>query len=109
MPHPMFLSNIFFYPFAKLLDKIPFFRYELNAQTLKQKIGIFGENHVLGFIVGTIVGLIGGQGVGALLTGVQAGTALTLFPMVSKLFMTDRKSTRLNSSHEIPSRMPSSA
>lgn len=88
MPHPMFLSNIFFYPFAKLLDKIPFFRYELNAQTLKQKIGIFGENHVLGFIVGTIVGLIGGQGVGALLTGVQAGTALTLFPMVSKLFMT---------------------
>lgn len=88
MPHPMFLSNIFFYPFARLLDKIPFFRNELNAQTLKQKIGIFGENHVLGFIVGTIVGLVGGQGVGALLTGVQAGTALTLFPMVSKLFMT---------------------
>ena len=88
MPHPMFLSNIIFYPFAKLLDKIPFMRYQLNAATLKQKIGIFGENHVLGFIVGTIVGLVGGQGLGALLTGVQAGTALTLFPMVSKLFMT---------------------
>lgn len=88
MPHPMFLSNIIFYPFAQLLDKIPFMRYQLNATTLKQKLGIFGENHVLGFIVGTIIGLIGGQGIKALMTGVQAGTALTLFPMVSKLFMT---------------------
>jgi len=59
MPHPMFLSNIIFYPFAKLLDKIPFMRYQLNAATLKDKLGIFGENHVLGFIVGTIVGLVG--------------------------------------------------
>lgn len=88
MPHPMFLSNIIFYPVSRLLDKIPFMRYQLNATTLKQKIGIFGENHVMGFIVGTIIGLIGGQGIQSLMTGVQAGAALTLFPMVSKLFMT---------------------
>lgn len=53
MPHPMFLSNIIFYPLSRLLDKIPFMRTQLNAATLKQKIGIFGENHVMGFIVGT--------------------------------------------------------
>lgn len=88
MPHPMFLSNIIFYPISRLLDKIPFMRTNLNAATLKSKIGIFGENHVMGFLVGTIIGLIGGQGVSALMTGVQAGAALTLFPMVSKLFMT---------------------
>lgn len=88
MPHPMFLSNIIFYPVSKLLDKIPFMRYQLNAATLKQKIGIFGENHIMGFIVGTIIGIIGGQGITSLMTGVQAGAALTLFPMVSKLFMT---------------------
>ncbi|MEL7609093.1 MAG: PTS transporter subunit IIC [Bacillota bacterium] len=88
MPHPMFLSNIIFYPFSKLLDKIPFMRYQLNASNLKQKIGIFGENHVMGFIVGTLVGLIGGKGLTSLMIGVQAGAALTLFPMVSKLFMT---------------------
>lgn len=88
MPHPMFLSNIIFYPVSKLLDKIPFMRYQLNAANLRSKIGIFGENHVMGFIVGTIIGLIGGQGLTSLMTGVQAGAALTLFPMVSKLFMT---------------------
>ncbi|SBV93519.1 putative PTS system, galactitol-specific, IIC component [uncultured Eubacteriales bacterium] len=88
MPHPMFLSNIIFYPVSRLLDKIPFMRYQLNAANLRSKIGIFGENHVMGFIVGTIIGLIGGQGLTSLMTGVQAGAALTLFPMVSKLFMT---------------------
>jgi PTS system galactitol-specific IIC component len=88
MPHPMFLSNIIFYPISKLLDKVPFMKSQVNAETLKDQIGIFGENHIMGFIVGTAVGLAGGQGMQAVMTGIQAGTALTLFPMVSKLFMT---------------------
>ena len=88
MPHPMFLSNIFFYPFCKLLDKLLPKHEPLNVVQLRSKIGIFGENHVIGFIVGTIIGFVGGSGTGAFLVGVQAGTALTLFPMVSKLFMT---------------------
>lgn len=88
MPHPMFLSNIIFYPVSRLLDKIPFMRSQVNAETLQEKIGIFGETHIMGFLIGTLIGLIGGQGVQSLMTGVQAGTALTLFPMVSKLFMT---------------------
>jgi PTS system galactitol-specific IIC component len=88
IPHPMFLSNILFYPISNLLDKIPFFRTHLDSETLEEKIGVFGENHVMGFVIGTLMGLIGGQGLQSLLTGIQAGTALTLFPMVSKLFMT---------------------
>lgn len=88
MPHPMFLSNIFFYPFCKLLDKILPNHEPLNAATLRNKIGIFGENHVIGFIIGTIIGFLGGSGSGSFLIGVQAGTALVLFPMVAKLFMT---------------------
>lgn len=88
MPHPMFLSNIIFYPISRLLDKIPFMRTHLDADELRNKIGILGENHVMGFFVGTIMGLVAGQGTAALMTGIQAGTALTLFPMVSKLFMT---------------------
>lgn len=84
----MFLSNIFFYPIANILDKLLPNTKTLNAQEIRNKIGIFGENHVLGFLMGTIIGLAAGQGSGALLLGVQAGTALTLFPMVSKLFMT---------------------
>ena len=88
MPHCMFLSNIIAYPIAMLIDKFIPVKTTWNAAALREKIGIFGENHVLGFIIGTIVGLIAGQGKGALLLGVQVGTALTLFPMVSKLFMT---------------------
>lgn len=88
MPHPMFLSNIIFYPISRLMDYIPFMKSTLNAETLKEKIGIFGESHVMGFIVGTAIGLAGGQGINAVMTGIQAGAALTLFPMVSKLFMT---------------------
>ena len=88
MPHPMFLSNIIFYPVAQVLDKILPESSKIDAASLKQKIGIFGENHILGFIIGFLIGLIGGQGMTALMTGVQAGCALTLFPMVSKLFMT---------------------
>ncbi|TPR58438.1 PTS system, galactitol-specific IIC component [Enterococcus sp. AZ089] len=88
MPHPMFLSNIIFYPISRLLDKVPFMRKTVNVETLQEKIGIFGETHVMGFIIGTLVGLFGGQGIQSLMTGVQAGAALTLFPMVSKLFMT---------------------
>jgi len=85
----MFLSNIIFYPVSKLLDKIIPTKTNLNAAVLKEKIGIFGENHIMGFIIGTIIGLVAQMGVsGSLMLGIQAGAALTIFPMVSKLFMT---------------------
>lgn len=88
MPHPMFLSNIIFYPIACALDKVFPAETKLDCAALQDKIGIFGENHVIGFILGTVIGLIAGQGEQAFATGVMAATALTLFPMVSKLFMT---------------------
>jgi PTS system galactitol-specific IIC component len=88
MPHPMFLSNVIFYPVARLLDKVFPDESRLDCAALQEKIGIFGENHIIGFILGTVIGLIAGEGAGAFGTGVMAGTALTLFPMVSKLFMT---------------------
>ena len=47
-----------------------------------------------------------------LIVGLGIGGASTVFSVVDALLLRplpDRKSTRLNSSHEIPSRMPSSA
>jgi len=89
MPHPMFLSNIVFYPMTLFLDKVIKTKNKIDVNELKRRIGIFGENHVLGFIIGTSIGFVAEYGIaGSLMLGIQTGTALTLFPMVSKLFMT---------------------
>ncbi|MGO3604464.1 MAG: PTS galactitol transporter subunit IIC [Enterococcus malodoratus] len=89
MPHPMFLSGIWFYPFTHLMDILLPENVNIDAQKIRDKIGIFGENHIMGFIVGCFIGIFGGYNVSEVLTlGVQAGTALTLFPMVAKLFTT---------------------
>lgn len=87
MPHPMFLAGIWFYPFTHLMDKIIPANVNIDAQKIREKIGAFGENHVMGFIVGCFIGFFGGYDTKAILTlGVQSGAALTLFPLVAKLF-----------------------
>ncbi|WP_080848286.1 PTS galactitol transporter subunit IIC [Cytobacillus gottheilii] len=89
MPHPMFLTGIWIYPIVKIMDKLIPATANLDAQKVREKVGIFGENHIMGFIVGCLIGLFGGYGYKETLTlGVQAGAALTLFPLVAKLFTT---------------------
>ncbi|GEN86301.1 PTS galactitol transporter subunit IIC [Oceanobacillus sojae] len=89
MPHPMFLSGIWFYPFVKIMDKIFPSTFNFDAQKLRDKIGIFGETHVMGFLIGCLIGAFGGYDIRSILTlGVQAGAALMLFPLVAKLFTT---------------------
>ncbi|MFD3157732.1 PTS galactitol transporter subunit IIC [Haloimpatiens sp. FM7330] len=87
--HPMALTAAVLLPFNKLLDLIPGIgKTKIDAAKLKQKIGIFGENSTMGFIVGSLIAGFGGYDVkGILTTGIQVATALVLFPMVAKLFM----------------------
>lgn len=105
LPHSMALSNVILAPMNRLLDFVPGInKVKLSPDTLKDKLGPFGENHVLGFIVGCLIGIFGtldfsnffaaetwatlGSSVPDILTlGVKAGTALTLFPMAASLFM----------------------
>ena len=55
---------------------------------MKDKVGIFAENHVLGFILGIVFGLMAGYDVSKTLTlAIQCATALTLFPVITKYFM----------------------
>lgn len=89
-PHSYILDAIVLTPVMWLLEKIPGFNKlpKITAENLREKIGIFGENHVVGFILGTILGICGGFGVVESLTlGVQAGTALVLLPVAAKYFM----------------------
>ncbi|MFD1452231.1 PTS transporter subunit IIC [Oceanobacillus sojae] len=63
--------------------------FNFDAQKLRDKIGIFGETHVMGFLIGCLIGAFGGYDIRSILTlGVQAGAALMLFPLVAKLFTT---------------------
>ena len=76
-------------PLNRILDFIPGLnKVNLDAKTLKKKLGVFGENSVMGFIVGAIIAAFGGYDLkGILTTAIQVSTALVLFPMVAKLFM----------------------
>lgn len=87
VPHFISLIAVVLYPIDELLKKIPFFNRQFDAEVLREKIGVFGENSVMGAIIGFALGLAANYGLaGALALGVEAATALVLFPMVSKLF-----------------------
>nr|WP_295970356.1 PTS transporter subunit IIC [uncultured Bacillus sp.] len=86
--HSMTLFGVLLYPLNKLLDFVPGMNKHIDANWLKQKLGIFAENHVMGFIIACLIGIFAQLSVPEILTlGVQGAAALTLFPMVSKLFM----------------------
>ena len=87
-PHPMMTCAPPIYVIDWLLRKIPFFNIEFDVDKLREKIGIFGENHVLGFIIGFLISLVGGLGPAVgLVIGVYVAAAFMLLPLVSKLFM----------------------
>ena len=87
VPHFIVLITVLLHPIDELLKKIPFFNKPMDADYLKEKIGVFGENAVMGAIIGFLLGLASNYGIGgSLVLAVQAATALTLFPMISKLF-----------------------
>lgn len=90
LPHSLFFEWIFFVPANRLLDRIPYFaNRHFDPESIRDKIGVFGENHVLGFLVGLFIAILARYDVKNTLTlAVQAGTALTLFPMVATLFIT---------------------
>lgn len=86
--HPMNLSAVFMMPVNKLMDKVPFLNKKADTEALRKKIGIFSENSVMGFVIGTLLGFAGAYTVsGSLNLGIQVATAMALFPMVSKMFM----------------------
>lgn len=87
--HYMTIQAALLAPINRLLDFIPGLnKVNINAEQLKEKIGVFGENSVMGFLVGALIALFAGYNVkDTLTTAMQVATALVLFPMVAKLFM----------------------
>ena len=88
-PHAMAITGVIIAPLNRLLDFIPGVnKVDIDSNKLREKLGIFGENHVLGFIMGIFIAILAGYNFSKILIlGVQSATGLTLFPMVAKLFM----------------------
>lgn len=87
--HAMTFFNVILWPLNKVLDLIPGINDKhIDADWLKEKLGVFAENHVMGFGIGILIGIFAQYSFADILTlGVQSAAALTLFPMVAKLFM----------------------
>ena len=90
-PHLILLDNILLAPVAWLVERIPGLdKIKADPQALRDKIGFFGENHVIGFILGGLIGIIGfgiTQPKLYLAAAVVGATGLTLMPRVAGLFM----------------------
>jgi galactitol PTS system EIIC component len=87
--HYMAIQAAILAPINKLLDFVPGInKISLNSEELKSKIGIFGENSIMGFIVGGLIAVFAHYNLKDILgTAIEVSTALVLFPMVAKLFM----------------------
>ena len=87
--HYMMLQTIWMNPVCKLLDKIPALnKVSLDADAMKDKLGIFSENSVMGFIIGFLLAIFAKYDISASLNiAMSVATALVLFPMVANLFM----------------------
>lgn len=90
LPHALGLTAVVLAPLNRLLDFIPGInKLNIDSETLKEKLGVFGENHILGFIIGVLIAVFARYNLKDTLTlGVSSAAALTLFPMVATLFIT---------------------
>lgn len=53
IPHNNMLDIMWMVPVNNLLERIPYLKkIKTSPQELREKIGFFAENHVLGFILG---------------------------------------------------------
>jgi len=87
--HPNMLEIVWMAPLNRLLESIPFIaKLKTSPQELRNKLGFLAENHVLGFLLGILIGIAAGYNVkDTLILAVKAAACLTLFPMVAQLFM----------------------
>ncbi len=86
--HNMLLDIIWMAPILDLIDKIPgLSKIKTSPADLRRKIGIFGENYILGAILGLIFGLLAGYRLNEIaILMIKCATIITLFPLLAGLF-----------------------
>lgn len=76
-------------PLAWAVGKIPGIKnLKADSESIQNRLGIFGEPMMIGLILGTIIGLLGGYGVGeAFQVGIAMGAVMLLMPRMVKILM----------------------
>ena len=86
-------TSAYMAPFAVLTETAvehikPLREIDLTADTLQEKLGVFAEPSIVGFVIGTIIGLLAGLRVPeSLVCGVKMGAFMLLIPKVVKCIM----------------------
>ena len=72
-----------------IIDKTPGIRkINFSVEGLQEKIGVWGEPVVIGFVLGAVIGFLGGYDAqGALPLGVQMAAVMVLMPRIIKCIM----------------------
>ncbi len=72
-----------------VIEKIPGLRdIDFNLEKLQEKIGVFGEPVIVGFVLGILIGLLGGQDFKTLIeTAVYLAAAMVIIPKMAALLM----------------------
>jgi len=88
-PHTCFTWLLAVAPVGYLLDRIPLFnRVKTDPLSLQKKIGIFGENIIIGFILGFLIGILAGYPVSKILVlSIVTATIIVVVPRLASIFM----------------------
>jgi len=76
-------------PFAWVMNRIPFLRnLKLDPDTVRKRLGLFGEPIVLGLIIGVLLALLAGEApLDILTTGVNIAAVMLLIPRMVAILM----------------------
>ena len=86
-------TSAYMAPVAALVDlaieRVPFLnKIEITSETLQEKVGVFGEPIVIGFLLGAVIGFLAGYPVDqALPLGVNMAAVMVLMPKIVKCIM----------------------
>ena len=95
-------------PLNWIIDRIPGLKnINLDANSIQNKIGIFGNTTVMGILIGVVIGILAGYDInGVLNLGIQTGAVMMLMPKMVSLLMEGLAPISESASNTIQNRFP---